>query len=639
MPFLFILVFSTLKPFMHLQRHITYILLLLLFFCKNLVALAQQPIDSLKLLLTQTPKPSEAAHINSELCWMYLSISIDSSLHYGKKAVIIAQSIKEDALIAQTQNDYGTALLMSGDIAAAISVYHEAKKIRKKIKDFNGTASLNLKLGNCYFKAGQIDSSMYYFTLALSYYEKENKVAETAQTLSNMGNVYYTVQLYEKALQYFNSSSQYLTKAGKNYELANTLVNIANTYLKKQDTVLALKQYHESIKVAQTASNHFALSAAYNNLGSIYLGKKQYADAAAYVKKSIALREKIGLLSELASSKLTMAIIDNATRQYQQALQLLRTIQPFFEQNNLTEQLITVYMQLSQAYGALGYPDSLLHYLNLYNNAKNKFTEAEMLKAATELDSKYQSEKKDAAIQQTKIQIKQRNLVISGIAVLLVLVLIIAFLMFQQQRLKSLQQTIRHKNKLQEQRLHISRELHDNIGSYLTYIKSSIENIPHEEFRYQHKITDVLKLTEETIAELRKTVWLMNKPEIHLPEWKTKLIDFFRKADMVTVTSAELPEDIVMNTQKATHLFRCVQEAVNNALKHASPNHININIAVAANNIIVSIQDDGTGFNISGYTPGRGIIHIKERIAEIKGQVTFSSQKDKGTRIQITLPV
>ncbi len=624
---------------MHLQRHITYTLLLLLFFCNNLAVQAQQPIDSLKLLLTQTPKPSEAALINSELCWMYLSISIDSSLHYGKKAVTIAQSIKEDALIAQTQNDYGTALLMSGDIAAAISVYHEAKKIREKFKDFNGTASLNLKLGNCYFKAGQIDSSMYYFTLALSYYEKENKVAETAQTLSNMGNVYYTAQLYEKALQYFNSSSQYLAKAGKNYELANTLVNIANTYLKKQDTVLALKQYHQSINVAQTASNHFALSAAYNNLGNIYLGKKKYADAAAYVKKSIELREKIGLSSELASSKLTMAIIDNATRQYQPALQLLRTIQPFFEQNNLTEQLITVYMQLSQAYGALGYPDSLLRYLNLYDNAKNKFTEAEMLKAATELDSKYQSEKKDAAIQQTKIQIKQRNLVISSIAVLLVLVLIIAFLMFQQQKLKSLQQTIRHKNKLQEQRLHISRELHDNIGSYLTYIKSSIENIPHEEFSYQHKITDVLKLTEETIAELRKTVWLMNKPEIHLPEWKTKLIDFYRKVDMVTVTSGELPEDIVMDTQKATHLFRCIQEAVNNALKHASPNHISINIAVTSNNIIISIQDDGTGFNTGGYTPGRGIMHIKERIAEIQGQVTFSGQKEKGTRVQITLPV
>lgn len=105
---------------MHLQRHTTYILLILVFlWCNILAAQPKHSTDSLKLELAQAKTLSASAIINSELCWMYLSVSIDSSLALWQKAVTIAQSVKEDALIAQTQNDYGTALLMSGDIAAA----------------------------------------------------------------------------------------------------------------------------------------------------------------------------------------------------------------------------------------------------------------------------------------------------------------------------------------------------------------------------------------------------------------------------------------------------------------------------------------------------------------------------------------
>ncbi|HCY83071.1 MAG TPA: two-component sensor histidine kinase, partial [Xanthomarina gelatinilytica] len=93
---------------------------------------------------------------------------------------------------------------------------------------------------------------------------------------------------------------------------------------------------------------------------------------------------------------------------------------------------------------------------------------------------------------------------------------------------------IETQNKLQDQRLRISRDLHDNIGAQLTFIISSLDNLKYG-FKLPDNLNDKLKyiseFTSSTIYELRDTIWAMNKSEISFEDLQSRISNFIEKAN------------------------------------------------------------------------------------------------------------
>ena len=125
------------------------------------------------------------------------------------------------------------------------------------------------------------------------------------------------------------------------------------------------------------------------------------------------------------------------------------------------------------------------------------------------------------------------------------LLLLIIYLVYKNQKLKNKQQKqeyelttaiskIETQNKLQEQRLSISRDLHDNIGAQLTFIISSIETLKQAfnitDDKINHKLSSISNFTKETITELRDTIWAMNHAEIDFNEIRSRILSFVDKA-------------------------------------------------------------------------------------------------------------
>lgn len=591
-------------------------------------------IDSLMRNLPQSAG-EQKVKILSDLCWEYLPISIDSAILYGQQAVSIATGLSNAALEAQARNDFGTALLLKGNLDAAIGEYREGLKIRTVLNDIEGIASIQLKLGNCYYKAGKLDSAMYQFTSALAYFEKANKPFETAQVQGNIGALYYTMANYSKAVEYHTRSASLLESLKRYYELANTQVNIGNTYLRTGDTANGTIHYRKAIEISNASNNRYAESAALNNLGNIAIAQRNFDEAIAFARHSIRLRQSMGMDGEQASAQTTLGIAYNATGRFDEALDQLRQALPIAEAGQLTEQLISIYMQKAIAYGGLRQPDSMQSYLTRYEGAKNKFTANEMLKASAELETKYQTAQKDAALEKSMASLRYRNLALGTISVLLVLSIIIALLFFKQQKLRA---RTRQMALLNEQRMHISRELHDNIGTYLNFIKNSVDDAGTDA-EQQVPLEDIRQLTEETIAELRKTVWLMNNPAISLSAFNAKLIDFYKKIAPVRILQPAGHPNLVLGTRVATQLFRIIQESVTNALKHANPTEVQVHLQVKDHFLCAEVKDNGNGMDESQSTSGAGLNNLRERVKELGGNLSIESHPDTGTLLRFSIPL
>lgn len=203
---------------------------------------------------------------------------------------------------------------------------------------------------------------------------------------------------------------------------------------------------------------------------------------------------------------------------------------------------------------------------------------------------------------------------------------------------------VENQKKLQEQRLSIARDLHDNIGSQLTLIISSADNLKHtfeiENPHLDQKINVLTSYVQEAIYELRDTVWAMNHSEILFEDLVFRIKNYFEK---VQVTKEQIgfsfqihPQilDKKLPTFDAMNVFRIIQEALNNTLKHAQASMVVLSIEAFEDRTKIIITDNGMGFDNDQIESGNGLLNIQKRVQEIEGIFNLKSSK-RGTSIEI----
>ena len=200
---------------------------------------------------------------------------------------------------------------------------------------------------------------------------------------------------------------------------------------------------------------------------------------------------------------------------------------------------------------------------------------------------------------------------------------------------------------MQEQRLSISRDLHDNIGAQLTFIISSVDNIKYafdiQNVKLDSKLKSISNFTKATIIELRDTIWAMNSNEITFEDLRARILNFIEKAKEATdEIDFKFIVDERLNQMKLSSIFgmnvyRTIQEAVNNAVKYSEADQIAINIKKIDDEIQIAIDDNGIGFDKTTIEKGNGLINMEKRIEAIGGVFSLKSETNKGTSIIILI--
>ncbi|MCF0075073.1 ATP-binding protein [Dyadobacter sp. CY261] len=210
-----------------------------------------------------------------------------------------------------------------------------------------------------------------------------------------------------------------------------------------------------------------------------------------------------------------------------------------------------------------------------------------------------------------------------------------------RQRMEELK-AINFEREIQMQRVRLARDLHDGIGSELTHIINRLDILAFKS-NQQQPLLSLGDFTRATNQNLRDTLWILNQPHITGQQWYERTLAWLTKVweDRETPhlhTDFNYSEVFMLGPTVANTIFRITQEAVNNALKYADAERVVFLMSMQNAMVILTISDDGQGFDPEQVHRGYGLANMQTRTEELGGQFTMTSDS-QGTTIRVALPV
>ena len=199
---------------------------------------------------------------------------------------------------------------------------------------------------------------------------------------------------------------------------------------------------------------------------------------------------------------------------------------------------------------------------------------------------------------------------------------------------------------IQEQTFqHISREIHDNISLSLTLAKLNLHTLDLEHSTIiKEKINNTVELITKSINELSDISKGLNS-NIIIQQGLTKAVeDEIHRIRQIGLFSIEYNldgEPVYMTTQRELIVFRIVQEAFNNILKHAKASHATLAFYYKPTELMITIKDDGKGFDTTEihFKKHAGLKNMETRIKMLRGSMRVQSTNCIGTELFFVIPI
>jgi signal transduction histidine kinase len=199
---------------------------------------------------------------------------------------------------------------------------------------------------------------------------------------------------------------------------------------------------------------------------------------------------------------------------------------------------------------------------------------------------------------------------------------------------------------IQEQTFqNISREIHDNISLSLTLAKLHLNTLDwNDKQNASEKVETSVNLLTESISGLSDISKSLNA-DIIIQHGLLQAIEDelqrIRQAGLFNLDFEVKGIPVYMDNQKELILFRIVQEAFNNIIKHAEAGNVKLVLHYTAETLVLSIKDDGKGFETAGASTHNhaGLKNMEARIKILKGGMKIDSRPGKGTNLSFSIPL
>lgn len=598
---------------------------------------------------------------HKKLAWVYYNNHIHDSARYYLRLVLKQDSLNNNYYEMASHNSmYAVTFFNEANYDSAI--YRENLSYQQNLiarDTINSTNSLMFLAKLYSFKGDFVMSNKIYLEQIHLFTQRNNKT-DLISMYCSLGEMYGAMQLYEKEKQIINRA---LNLVADSLEIKRSF---EDQYDLHSFTLMLFLLYQEA---SNAYYNHF-----------------QYDSAIYYARLNIQNYKKLGLTPgsfyQIAESYLQLNQIDSAKYYYKHLLdQALILKQPplaayiglglcetktgntqkaneYFTLAQSNPELFDIQMQIKmyKAFDefAIAQGDENMHlryfekykiledslFTNISNQQSFNLGITTMEFEAQRMRDQNELLKKKEALQAVIVssQRKQKNIVY-GSSALILLLMGLGIIRFRKYQL------LKGKESLNNERLRISRDLHDEVGATLSGISmySHLAKDQIHESLYSD-VQDSLSVIQETSGEmidkLSDIVWLLNPIHDTLKQLMDKLEDYAKKLAKikgikVRIEVANHLDHVQISIEKRRNIFLICKEAINNSIKYSHSTQLTIWVEKGESQIEFGIEDDGKGFDTELVNKGNGLLNMMQRAGEIGAHYSISSSPGGGTKMTL----
>ncbi len=372
------------------------LLLLLVIISLPLFSWAQE--DSLLKLI---PKASdkEKANIYRKLTEQTLYESDDKAEKYALKSIEFAEKSNDKWCQAYSLRLIGIYYDIHGDYRKAIENINEGLRINREIKDEGGISACLSSLGIIYFNQGKYDKALEIFLEVIGYYDEEKFAYNKSLTISNIAGIYKYQEDYKNAIYYYRDALRLMKKSGSRKGLGISYNNMGLAFYSAEKYDSASFYMEEGLKIKREGGDKRSISYSLSNLSQLYEKLGKHDKASEYLSECISIQNEMGDKKGLANSKVALGDMIAAKEGNTDEV-----IKLFTDAYTTSKEIGDLYLtQLSSYRAAMAFYErkdfeNAAEYMYQYTIHKDSLYSTEKAKSFAEMQTKFDTERKEKEI-------------------------------------------------------------------------------------------------------------------------------------------------------------------------------------------------------------------------------------------------
>lgn len=577
----------------------------------------------------------------------------DKAFEIIQKTIILSKKQKESLQLAGSYRQLSAYYIdIKSDYDSATYYLQLAEPLFSASRTeagINGLGAVLNNYANIKLFQNKYTEALELYLQALKLLDKTSETDTRTRILNNISFLYSFFKDYKKSESYARECIALAWKSNDELMIAAGSITLVDALIhqNKLEEVPGLleevKRYAERKKdITRTITYYF-------NYGSYFMRKNDYPAALQYYKMAKNVADSLGSEWEIMRTSVGLADISSLKKQYNEALYYAAPafkIAEKFEMTDIQQRTLSI---MASANAGLGNYETAFRQSSLAYYLKDTVLNESNRQHLAFLEVEYQTEKQEIRIDALE---KERILygVIFGISLLGIIILLGALYLRQRAKKRLAEQQVIQLEKEKQliatqavlegeasERTRLARDLHDGLGGMLSAVKLNLFDMKNggailasDDVMQFNKVIDML---DSSITELRRVAHNMMPESLSRYGLKVSLQDFCNSLQNVRFYFYGNEERFESTLE--IMIYRSVHELVNNALKYAEAQNINVQIVQQSNRISLTVQDDGKGFNPNTETDGIGLNNIRTRAESVGGTMNIFSEPDKGTEVNV----
>ncbi len=546
----------------------------------------------------------------------------------------------------------------AGQMDSAIVAGEKAKEACEEKGDTLWTGILLRMLSQDYTDRGRYSDALQSLHEAIDLFKQLGDTAWLIKTRGGISVIHHEMREYAEGIAYGEQTLELARSYAQNADdpqawvyYMDILTFIAINYDDGGDPSVAMKYYRKAEEIKDLLPDSTYLGQTYSNMGNSLMKMEQFEEAERYALKALTVNLMRGRNYNITSDYMNLGLIAMKLNKDADAQSYLAKAEEYAQRLNNVEKLRDVYSSQFEYHNKVKQYDTAIAYLQKHHALKDSVLNLEKIQVVSELQTRYDTRQKEAAILEQQNTIEKQQLTLERNTAIIVGLVGLALLLIgsgvtwrvrvrkqQQQALQ--QQALEHRaqqlsamiDSQEQERKRFASDLHDGFGQMISVLKLNVDGLQKgPETKRPHLFEQSASILNTMYDELKAICFNMMPHALTSHGLIPALKEFANRINASEKVSLQVNAFNVSETldeRIVVSLFRITQEWVNNILKHGNATSIEVQITGDNHEVTLTIEDNGQGFDkaILTHASGNGWKNILQRASLIGAQIDVDTR-------------